>query len=160
MYIIGGYLAAANIPAVPTGDLSSGGVACMFFFYLWTAFYAVSWNGTPWVVNSEAFPGAVRQVTQCLAASSNWLWNFVISRATPTMFLRMGNRGFGVYLFFATMQVLSIPFIVLLLPETRSVPLEQMDRLWAQKNTWRAQKIVMAEVCSSFNFDSLRNLRN
>jgi len=77
MYIIGGYLAAANIPAVPTGDLSSGGVACMFFFYLWTAFYAVSWNGTPWVVNSEAFPGAVRQVTQCLAASSNWLCEFL-----------------------------------------------------------------------------------
>lgn len=165
MYIIGGYLSAANIPAVPTGDLSSGGVACMFFFYLWTAFYAVSWNGTPWVVNSEAFPGAVRQVTQCLAASSNWLCksplsflsilpvltllyhsigNFVISRATPTMFLRMGNRGFGVYLFFATMQVLSIPFIVLLLPETKGIPLEQMDRLWAHPSKWNANKIVMA----------------
>ena len=76
--------------------------------------------------------------------------NFVISRATPTMFLRMGNRGFGVYLFFATMQVLSIPFIVLLLPETKGIPLEAMDRLWAQKNTWRAQKVVMAEVSCLF----------
>jgi len=152
----------------------------MFFFYLWTAFYAVSWNGTPWVVNSEAFPGAVRQVTQCLAASSNWLCeflsrsssylraltslyhsigNFVISRATPTMFLRMGNRGFGVYLFFATMQVLSIPFIVLLLPETRSVPLEAMDRLWAEKNTWRANSLLMAEASPTLNFVSLRNFR-
>ena len=85
--------------------------------------------------------------------------NFVISRATPTMFLRMGNRGFGVYLFFATMQVLSIPFIVLLLPETRSVPLEAMDRLWAEKNTWRANSLLMAEASPSSNFDSLRNFR-
>ncbi|GAA5998706.1 hypothetical protein JCM5350_001442, partial [Sporobolomyces pararoseus] len=105
MYIIGGYLAAGDVPATPTGNLPPGGIAAMFFFYLWTAFYAVSWNGTPWVVNSEAFPGAVRQVTQCFAASSNWLWNFVISRATPTMFLKMGKRGYGVYLFFATMQI-------------------------------------------------------
>ncbi|GAA5825539.1 hypothetical protein JCM5353_002332 [Sporobolomyces roseus] len=154
MYIIGGYLSAANIPAVPTGDLSSGGVACMFFFYLWTAFYAVSWNGTPWVVNSEAFPGAVRQVTQCLAASSNWLWNFVISRATPTMFLRMGNRGFGVYLFFATMQVLSVPFIVLLLPETKGVPLEAMDRLWAESNTWQANSLLMKQLRQEHQGDS------
>lgn len=73
MYIIGAYLAAGDVPAVPTGDLPPGGIAAIVFFYVWTAFYAVSWNGTPWVVNSEAFPGAVRQVTQCFAASSNWL---------------------------------------------------------------------------------------
>ncbi|GAA5945683.1 sugar porter family MFS transporter, partial [Sporobolomyces koalae] len=146
MYIIGGYLAAADVPAVATGNLPPGGIAAMFFFYLWTAFYAVSWNGTPWVVNSESFPGAVRQVTQCFAATSNWLWNFVISRATPTMFLRMGKRGYGVYLFFATMQLLSIPYIVLLLPETRNIPLEEMDRLFAQKNVWTANKVVMAEL--------------
>jgi hypothetical protein len=45
MYIIGGYLAAGDVPAVPTGNLPPGGIAAMFFFYLWTAFYAVSWNG-------------------------------------------------------------------------------------------------------------------
>jgi len=35
--------------------LSSGGIAAVFFFYLWTAFYTPSWNGTPWVINSEMF---------------------------------------------------------------------------------------------------------
>ncbi|GAA5973980.1 hypothetical protein JCM3765_003705, partial [Sporobolomyces pararoseus] len=79
MYIIGGYLAAGDVPATPSGNLPPGGIAAMFFFYLWTAFYAVSWNGTPWVVNSESFPGAVRQVTQCFAASSNWLCEFLQS---------------------------------------------------------------------------------
>ncbi|GAA5861662.1 hypothetical protein JCM1840_005224 [Sporobolomyces johnsonii] len=146
MYVIGAYLKVADPAANPTTNLPPGGIAAMFFFYLWTAFYAVSWNGTPWVVNSESFPGAVRQVTQCFAATSNWLWNFVISRATPTMFLKMGAGGYGVYLFFATMQVLSIPYIVFLLPETRHVPLEEMDRLFAQKNVWTANKVVMAEL--------------
>ncbi|GAA5852843.1 hypothetical protein JCM9279_006201 [Rhodotorula babjevae] len=130
----------------PTTTLPAAGKAAMFFFYLWTAFYAASWNGTPWVVNSEAFPGTVRQVTQCIAAMSNWLWNFVISRATPTMFLRMGAGGWGVYLFFCLMQLASIPYICFLLPETRHIPLEEMDRLFAQKNVWRANQIVMAEL--------------
>jgi hypothetical protein len=164
MFAIGAYIKIADPAKNVTTSLPAGGKAAMFFFYLWTAFYAVSWNGTPWVVNSEAFPGAVRQVTQCLAASSNWLCtsfssfflsltrkltflsltgNFVISRATPTMFL---NMGYGVYFFFAAMQVLSIPYIVMLLPETRHIPLEEMDRLFAQKNVWNANKIVMAEL--------------
>ncbi|GAA5838131.1 hypothetical protein JCM11251_004719 [Rhodosporidiobolus azoricus] len=143
MFAIGAYIKIADPANNVTTSLPPGGKAAMFFFYLWTAFYAVSWNGTPWVVNSEAFPGAVRQVTQCFAASSNWLWNFVISRATPTMFL---NMGFGVYMFFAAMQCLSIPYIVLLLPETRNIPLEEMDRLFAQRNVWNANKIVMAEL--------------
>ncbi|GAA6024948.1 hypothetical protein JCM10207_001443 [Rhodosporidiobolus poonsookiae] len=143
MFAIGAYIKIADPAHNVHTSLPPGGKAAMFFFYLWTAFYAVSWNGTPWVVNSESFPGAVRQVTQCFAASSNWLWNFVISRATPTMFL---NMGFGVYMFFAAMQCLSIPYIIFLLPETRNIPLEEMDRLFAQRNVWNANKIVMEEL--------------
>jgi hypothetical protein len=72
------------------------------------------------------------------------------------MFLRMGKRGYGVYLFFATMQVLSIPYIVFLLPETRNIPLEEMDRLFAQKNVWTANKVVMAELRQESEAKNLR----
>jgi len=44
------------------------------------------------------------------------------------------------------MQLASIPYICFLLPETRHIPLEEMDRLFAQKNVWRANQIVMAEL--------------
>ena len=73
------------------------------------------------------------------------------------MFLRMGKRGYGVYLFFATMQVLSIPYIVFLLPETRNIPLEEMDRLFAQKNVWTANKVVMAELKREHELESSKN---
>ncbi|GAA6058030.1 hypothetical protein NBRC10513_007002, partial [Rhodotorula toruloides] len=36
--------------------------------------------------------------------------------------------------------------ICFLLPETRNIPLEEMDRLFAQRNVWNANKIVMAEL--------------
>ncbi|GJN93286.1 hypothetical protein Rhopal_006333-T1 [Rhodotorula paludigena] len=140
MYIIGAYIAIGKPQNKTTPSLDSGGTAAVFFFY------SVSWNGTPWVVNSEAFPGAVRQVTQCLAATSNWLWNFAIARATPTMFEQMGGGGYGVYLFFASMMILSIPFIIFLLPETKNIPLEEMDRLWLDSHPWTANGRVLAEL--------------
>ena len=133
--------------------------------------HAFSWNGTPWVICSEVFPGSVRSVLFTLAAAFHWLWatndhilpflepgqatdfaswrpqNFVISRATPTMFLQMNSGGCGVYLFFATMTVISIPYIVYLLPETKAVPLEEMVRLFAPgMSSWGANEKVMAEL--------------
>ena len=129
--IILGVTNPAGVRPVPTSLPASGGAA-VAFFYIWTAFYAIGWNGTPWVVNSESFPGSVRQVCATMAAASNWLWNFVISRATPTMFLKMGHSGFGVYIFFAGMQILSIFYVWFLLPETKGIPLESMDALFEE----------------------------
>ncbi|GAA5915717.1 hypothetical protein JCM6882_004124 [Rhodosporidiobolus microsporus] len=148
MFIVGGYIAGAR-PQDRVGDaLDSGGIAAVFFLYMWTTSYALTWNGTPWVVNSEVFPGSLRQVTQCFAATSNWLWNFAIARATPEMFRTMGAGGFGVYIFFASMTTMSIPYLVFLLPETKHIPLEEMDRLWQHRNVWKANTLVMAQLQS------------
>ena len=144
--ILGATNPAARVPA-PTSLPASGGVA-VAFFYIWTAFYSMGWNGTPWVVNSESFPGSIRQVCSTFAAASNWLWNFVISRATPYMFRQMGHSGYGVvstftffpsatdllelwqYIFFALMQVASVFYVIFLLPETKGiVSLQLVDSL-------------------------------
>lgn len=55
MWFIGAYIKIANVSTGASGTLDSGGIAAIFFFYLWTAFYTPSWNGTPWVINSEMF---------------------------------------------------------------------------------------------------------
>ncbi|KAL1616734.1 hypothetical protein SLS56_011300 [Neofusicoccum ribis] len=148
MWFIGGYIKVASVSSASASanagsSLSSGGIAAMFFFYLWTAFYTPSWNGTPWVVNSEMFDSNTRSLGQASAAANNWFWNFIISRFTPQMFLAM---DYGVYFFFASMMILSIIFIYFLLPETKSVPLESMDRLFEIKPAGKANKIILAEL--------------
>lgn len=82
MWIIGAYISTITINTDDTTSkpLSSGGIAAMFFFYLWTAFYTPSWNGTPWVLNSEIFDQSVRSLGQASAACNNWFWNFIIAR--------------------------------------------------------------------------------
>ena len=82
MWIIGGYILHAGVDPNSTAPLSSGGIAAVFFFYLWTVFYTPSWNGTPWVINSEIFDNNTRGLGQASAAASNWFW--VSHRALQT----------------------------------------------------------------------------
>lgn len=145
MWFIGAYIKIANADSGESsgGSLSSGGIAAMFFFYLWTAFYTPSWNGTPWVLNSEMFDQNTRSLGQANAAANNWLWNFLIARFTEQMF---NAWGFGVYFFFASLMILSVLFVYFCVPETKGIPLEAMDRLFATKPIWRANKILMDEL--------------
>jgi sugar porter (SP) family MFS transporter len=80
MFIIAGINGATDPVNNPSSSITSSGGAALAMFYLWTLFYGISWNGTPWVVNAEVFPGGVRAVAQLCASASNWLWNFVIAR--------------------------------------------------------------------------------
>jgi hypothetical protein len=147
MYFIGAYIKIANTEAkLASGadvSLSSGGIAAVFFFYLYTAFYTPSWNGTPWVLNSEMFDQNTRSLGQANAAANNWFWNFIVARFTEQMFRAW---GFGVYLFFASLMVISIFFVFFCIPETKGVPLEAMDKLFETKPIWKANKIVMEDL--------------
>jgi sugar porter (SP) family MFS transporter len=146
LWYVGGYIAIADPANNPSasGELPPGGISAMAFFYLWTAFYTPSWNGTPWVYNSEMFPQNVRTLGQACAAGSNWFFNFLVARFTPQMFNKM---GYGVYFFFAALMLCSSVFVFFLLPETKGIPLESMDRLFAKDLKPRhAHKVVMAEL--------------
>ena len=157
MWYIGGYIKISDpskhvhtnpvTGAETGGKLTSGGISAIFFFYLWTVCYTPSWNGTPWVLNSEMFIQGVRTLAQAWAAANNWLWNFIIARFTPQMFDSMGSSGYGVYFFFSSMMILSIPFVYFLIPETKGIPLEAMDRLFAKDvPASKAHKTVLAEL--------------
>lgn len=143
MWFIGAYIKIADPASKKDAKMDGGGIAAMFFFYLWTAFYTPSWNGTPWVVNSEMFDQNTRSLGQASAAANNWFWNFIISRFTPQMFLKM---EYGVYFFFASLMILSIIFVYFLVPETKSIPLESMDRLFEIKPVRKANKMLMEEL--------------
>ncbi|KAF2672733.1 general substrate transporter [Microthyrium microscopicum] len=143
MWWIGAYIKIAGTKPSSSGHLSSGGTATVFFFYLWTAFYTPTWNGTPWVLNSEMYDQSIRPLGQAWASANNWFWNFIISRFTPQMF---NSMGYGVYFLFSSLMILSIPFVYFLIPETKSIPLEAMDRLFAVKPASKANKVVLDEL--------------
>ncbi|RYP04278.1 hypothetical protein DL764_004541 [Monosporascus ibericus] len=144
MWFIGAYVKISDPESNQNNEkLSSAGIVAVFFFYLWTAFYTPSWNGTPWVINSEMFNQNTRSLGQASAAANNWFWNFIVARFTEQMFSKL---GYGVYFFFASLMVISVFFVFFLVPETKSIPLEVMDRLFRAKPTYRANGIILREL--------------
>ncbi|KAJ4290226.1 hypothetical protein N0V90_010441 [Kalmusia sp. IMI 367209] len=149
MFIIGALIVSNPSQSTSSSSLSSQGIATIVLIYLWTCVYITSWNGTPWVVNAEMFNQSSRNVGQVGASMSNWLWTFVIARVTPNMVAGMGRNGFGMYFFFGSVTVCAVFFTWFLIPETKSVPLDQMDRLFAIKPVRKAQPIVMQEIADN-----------
>ncbi|CAK5268047.1 unnamed protein product [Mycena citricolor] len=147
MFYIGAYIAIAKPQDHVTATITPGGRSAIAFFYLWTVFYGPTWNGTPFVFGAEIFPQHLRTFTQACIAGCLWLCVFLITRFTPQMFQTM---GYGAYLFFASLMVLSIPFVVGLIPETKQIPLERMEELFAPDlKPWRAHSTVIARVHES-----------
>jgi len=54
--------------------------------------------------------------------------------------------GYGVYLFFATLMMISVVFVYFLVPETKGLPLEAMDRLFEIKPVRKAHSQLLAEL--------------
>lgn len=84
----------------PENSLDEGGVGsktALVFFYIWTASFAFSWSGFPWVYMSEIFDSKVRNLSQSFNASCNWFWAFIFARWAEDMIEVM---KYGVFLFF------------------------------------------------------------
>ncbi|KZL88322.1 quinate permease [Colletotrichum incanum] len=143
MWVIGAYVCVVEPTKNPQDHLTGSGYAAIVFFYLWTAVYTPTWNGTPWVINSEFFDPNFRSLAGGATTASNWLFNFLVSRFTEQMFEAM---GYGVYFFFASLSLLAFFFAFFLIPETSGVPLEKVDRLFEIKPVWRANETLMAQL--------------
>jgi hypothetical protein len=59
-----------------------------------------------------------------VASSSQWLWNFVVAKITPTLEV---DLGFKLFMMFAAINIGGMAVFSLLLPETKGRSLEEMD---------------------------------
>ncbi|KAL1887379.1 hypothetical protein Sste5346_010259 [Sporothrix stenoceras] len=143
MWIIGAYVKIADPSAHVMDSPTGGAIAAIFFFFLWVVPYELSWSSTPWLINAEMFPLDVRGLGQASAAASNWFWNFIVTRFTPRMVLSM---KYGFFFFFASLLIVAIVFVYFLVPETSTIPLEAVDRLFSIHPVRKAHAIVLADV--------------
>ncbi|MGW1885342.1 sugar porter family MFS transporter [Streptomyces sp. NPDC001970] len=86
-------------------------------------FFALSWGVVVWVLLGEMFPGKIRAAALGVAASAQWLANWLITVTFPT--LSDWNLS-GAYVIYTAFAVLSIPFILKWVPETKGKALEEM----------------------------------
>jgi sugar porter (SP) family MFS transporter len=82
-----------------------------------------------WVYISEVFPNAVRAKGQAWGSFTHWFMAMVVSWTFPVVARNAGEPGAGrPFLFFAVMMVVQVFVVWRYFPETKRVPLEEMEQ--------------------------------
>ncbi|OOF93042.1 hypothetical protein ASPCADRAFT_173727 [Aspergillus carbonarius ITEM 5010] len=126
MFIIGAVL-ATHPPDTSASGVSQASIAMVVMIYLYVIGYSASWGPTPWVYVSEIFPTRLRAYGVGLAATSQWLWSFVVTEITPKA---VHNIGWRTFLMFGIFCVAMGIFVVIFAKETKGRSLEDMDILF------------------------------
>jgi SP family arabinose:H+ symporter-like MFS transporter len=97
--------------------------ACIFAFI---AAHAVGQGAVIWVFISEIFPNRYRAEGQTLGSSTHWVFAALLTSFFPKM-VSVFPPG-CIFLFFCGMMVLQLLWVQFMVPETKGVPLEQMQK--------------------------------
>ncbi len=97
--------------------------ACIFAFI---AAHAVGQGTVIWVLISEIFPNRYRAVGQSLGSATHWVFAALLTTVFPLM-VSAFHPG-TIFLFFCGMMALQLVWVLTMVPETRGVPLEEIQR--------------------------------
>jgi MFS transporter, SP family, arabinose:H+ symporter len=119
-----GYITSLGLVAWAffTGHLTIVPV-CIFAFI---AAHAIGQGAVIWVFISEIFPNRHRAEGQALGSFTHWVFAALLTTFFPRM-VSTFPPGY-VFSFFAGMMVLQLIWVKTLVPETKNVPLEQIQR--------------------------------
>jgi MFS transporter, SP family, arabinose:H+ symporter len=119
-----GYIASLGLVAWAffTGHYSIVPV-CIFAFI---AAHAIGQGAVIWVFISEIFPNRHRAEGQALGSFTHWIFAALLTTFFPKMVTAF-PPGY-VFSFFAGMMVLQLIWVKTMMPETKGVPLEQIQK--------------------------------
>ena len=137
-------------PPVTGGPIAPASRAMAGLIYIYVVFYSFGVGPLPWVYVSDIFPTRTRHYGLSVASASQWLFNFTVSKITPTMVTKLGWK---VFITFATIDIFAICTFVFFLPETKGRSLEEMDIIFGSiskedraRDITRAEQVVDEEV--------------
>ncbi|XP_008787055.1 sugar transport protein MST6-like [Phoenix dactylifera] len=100
----------------------------------YVAAFAWSWGPLGWLVPSEIFPLEIRSAGQSIVVGVNFLWTFIVAQF---FLVALCHLKFGLFLLFAFFVAVMTLFVTLLLPETKNVPIEEMNLVWKKHWYWK-----------------------
>ncbi|KAF5025653.1 hypothetical protein F66182_2259 [Fusarium sp. NRRL 66182] len=120
---------------------ASGSIA---FFFTYMLVFGASMNCVPWVYVPEILPLDARTKGTAIGVSANWLWNFTVVMITPILINRLQWKA---YLIFMATNLVFVPIIYFLYPETSNLELEEVDYIFARgDNTVQVAREMQKEI--------------
>ncbi|XVF49403.1 hypothetical protein PTKIN_Ptkin04bG0009000 [Pterospermum kingtungense] len=96
--------------------------------------FSLSWGPLGWLVPSEIYPLEIRSAGQSITVAIGFLLCFLVGQTFLAMLCHMKA---GIFFFFGGWVAAMTAFVYLLLPETKNLPIEQMERVWREHWFWR-----------------------
>jgi len=133
--IVGGIMA---VHLKDHGGLSKGyAYMVLIMICIYVAGFGWSWGPLGWLVPSEIFPLEIRSAGQSITVAVSFLFTFTVAQTFLSMLCHFKS---GIFFFFGGWVVVMTVFVYCFLPETKNVPLEQMEKVWQEHWFWK--KIV------------------
>jgi MFS transporter, SP family, solute carrier family 2 (myo-inositol transporter), member 13 len=98
---------------------------------LYIAFFAPGMGPVPWTVNSEIYPEAYRGVCGGMSATVNWVSNLIVAQTFLSIVELVGTGG--TFLIIAGIAVVALVFVLIVVPETKGLTFEQVERMWKER---------------------------
>ncbi|EIE26164.1 general substrate transporter [Coccomyxa subellipsoidea C-169] len=109
-------------PYLPTG----ASIAAIVLISLYSISFGFSWGPIGWLIPSEVHDLHTRSAGQSITVFTQLLSGAIV---TQVFLMMMCNLKWGVFVFFGLWQTVALVFTVLLVPETRGVPIEKARSL-------------------------------
>ncbi|MEO1129069.1 MAG: sugar porter family MFS transporter [Planctomycetota bacterium] len=107
------------------GFTNAGGMIVFGSLLLFIAAHAFGQGAVIWVFISEIFPNRVRARGQALGSFTHWIMAAAIGLTFPMIAEQSGGHIFA---FYGLCMVAQLIWVVLVMPETKGVPLEQIQK--------------------------------
>lgn len=117
------------------------------FIAIFIFFFASTWGPGAWILIGEIFPLPIRSRGVGLSTASNWLWNTIIAVITPYMVGEdKGNLRSSVFFVWGGLCTCAFVYSYFLVPETKGLSLEQVDRMMEESTPRTSAKWVPHET--------------
>ncbi|GIZ41343.1 hypothetical protein CKM354_000464900 [Cercospora kikuchii] len=135
MFLAGG-MSRGGIDARAAGNESSAtsyGIAAASFVFIFTSVFGATWLTVPWLYPAEIFPLEVRAKGNAWGVVGWSIGNGWLTLLCPVMFSAIGEKTLYI---FGACNVITIPMVWALYPETNQRTLEEMDLVFAADSPW------------------------
>ncbi|MBU9790087.1 sugar porter family MFS transporter [Lentilactobacillus sp. IMAU92037] len=121
-----------------TLNVADAAVPTMILIGIYIFGFAVSWGPICWLMIGEIFPLNVRGVGNSIGSAANWIGNFIVSQFFLELLHVFNNNVGGPFAVFTFFAIVSIFFVIYMVPETRGKSLEEIEMEMRQKAALKA----------------------
>ena len=126
LLVIGSIGYIVSLGLVAWGFLSGHGGIVPVGLFAFIAAHAVGQGAVIWVFIAEIFPNRHRAAGQALGSFTHWIFAAAITTVFPLVVAAFAPGA--IFLFFAGMMALQLVWVIVRVPETKGVALEEMPR--------------------------------